>query len=229
MSSSKPRPTMTMSRSSAVPRRSFGQPLARVIRSSIERQSLRRSARSTSRLDSSTRHRSLPAVVGKQCRFRRRQPKSLQVFSRSRQLVDHHLEAHQRAHAREQGDVVDRLGQEVVGARLQPAHPVGAGRERRDHDHRDMGWCRGLALSRRQTSKPSIPGIMTSSRTMSGMSAGAPQPALEAVAGDEDLEIFRRQLGFEQLDIGVQCRRRRGCGRSCAPMQRIVRWFRGSC
>ena len=36
------------------------------------------------------------------------------------QLVGHHLQPRQRAHAREQRHVVDRLGQKIVGAGLQP-------------------------------------------------------------------------------------------------------------
>jgi hypothetical protein len=58
-------------------------------------------------------------------------------------LVGKHFESRQVPHPRDQRDVVDRLGQKVVGARLEP---------------------------RRQTSKPSVPGIITSSRTTSARS-----------------------------------------------------------
>ena len=55
---------------------------------------------------------------------------------------------------------------------------------------------------RRQTSKPSMPGIITSSSTMSGSSAATRVERLLAAARGHDLEIFGRQLGFEQLDVG---------------------------
>ena len=64
-------------------------------------------------------------------------------------------------------DVVDRLGQEVVGARLEAPAPVGRLIERGDHDRPGCAACADSALSRRQTSKPSMPGIITSSSTTS--------------------------------------------------------------
>ncbi len=44
--------------------------------------------------------------------------------------------------------VGDRLGEEIVGARLQPAHAVGGLIERGHHDHRDVvGYRVGLELA----------------------------------------------------------------------------------
>jgi hypothetical protein len=40
------------------------------------------------------------------------------------QLVDELLQAGERPDPREKGEIVDRLGQEVVGTRLQPPDPV---------------------------------------------------------------------------------------------------------
>ena len=37
---------------------------------------------------------------------------------------------------------------------------------------------------------------------MSGARLGHLGQAFQAVEGGDDLEIFRRQLGFEQLDVG---------------------------
>ena len=54
------------------------------------------------------------------------------------QLVGHHLEAGERAHARDQRDIGYRLGQEIVGAGLEPLDPIGRLVERRHHDHRNM-------------------------------------------------------------------------------------------
>ena len=49
------------------------------------------------------------------------------------QLVRHHLQPRQRAHARDQHDVGDGLGQEIVGAGFQSAIAVGRAVERGDH------------------------------------------------------------------------------------------------
>ena len=57
-------------------------------------------------------------------------------------FVHHHLQAQQRADARQQRDVVDGLGEEIVGAGLKPAHAVGDSDERGDHDDRHVRWSR---------------------------------------------------------------------------------------
>ena len=54
------------------------------------------------------------------------------------QLVGHRLETHQAPHAREQRGVVDGLGQEIVGAGIEPLHAVARLVERRHHDDRNM-------------------------------------------------------------------------------------------
>ena len=54
-------------------------------------------------------------------------------------LVHHHLQAHQAAHAREQRGIVDRLGEEIVGAGIEPRDAVGRLVERGDHHDRHMG------------------------------------------------------------------------------------------
>ena len=54
------------------------------------------------------------------------------------QFVGHHLQAREAAHAGEQRDVVDRLGEEVVGAGLQALDAVGRLVERGDHHDRDV-------------------------------------------------------------------------------------------
>ena len=65
-------------------------------------------------------------------------PISREVSGAHAQFVGRHLQPHQRAHAREQRDVGDRLGEEIVGAGLEPAHPVGRLVERRHHHHRNV-------------------------------------------------------------------------------------------
>ena len=57
-------------------------------------------------------------------------------------FLHHPPQPHQRAHAGEERDVVDRLGQEIVGAGLEAAQPVGDVRQRRHHDDRNVGGAR---------------------------------------------------------------------------------------
>jgi len=53
-----------------------------------------------------------------------------------RQLVVEALDPQQGAHARQDLRLVDRLGEEVVGARLDALHALLSGVERGDHHHR---------------------------------------------------------------------------------------------
>ena len=65
-----------------------------------------------------------------------------------------------------------------------------------------MWWVAGLVLSRRQTSKPSMSGIITSSSTMSHSRALADRQRLGAAHRGHDVEILGRQPRFQQLDVG---------------------------
>jgi len=53
------------------------------------------------------------------------------------QFIGHHLQPCQRTYPRNQHDVGHRLGQEIVGAGLKAAHPIGRAVQRGDHDHRN--------------------------------------------------------------------------------------------
>ena len=55
------------------------------------------------------------------------------------QFVGHHLQAHKAAHAREQRGIVHRLGEKIVGARVQAGDAVGRLVQRGHHHHRHMG------------------------------------------------------------------------------------------
>ena len=64
-------------------------------------------------------------------------------------------------------------------------------------------WCvAGLDLSRRQTSKPSMSGIITSSSTTSHSARSQIVSASAPHHGGDDVEIFGRQPRFQQLDVG---------------------------
>ena len=66
------------------------------------------------------------------------------------------------------------------------------------------GMCEvaGSAFSRRQTSKPSMSGIITSSSTTSTLPFSQVSIASAPVGGGQHLEIFGEQPHFEQLHIG---------------------------
>ena len=66
---------------------------------------------------------------------------------------------------------------------------------------RGYAWVAGSALSRRQTSKPSMPGIITSSRTMSH-SPRSQSSSASAPDGGDHVEIFGREPRLEQLHVG---------------------------
>ena len=60
----------------------------------------------------------------------------------------------------------------------------------------------GLDFSRRQTSKPSMSGIMTSSRMMSHSARAQISSASAPLDAVIDVEIFGRQPRFQKLDVG---------------------------
>ena len=80
----------------------------------------------------------VPAVPSATARVRRFDPDAREPERALAQFVDQRLQPRQRAHARDQRQIVDRLGEKFVGAGFQPAHAVGRLVERRHHHHRDM-------------------------------------------------------------------------------------------
>src|ERR1019366_3362353 len=71
------------------------------------------------------------------------------------QFVKREPRSRQGFNPREERELVDRRGEEIIGAGFESVEQAGRLIECRDHD------------DRRQTSNPSIPGIITSSKTMS--------------------------------------------------------------
>jgi hypothetical protein len=118
------------------------------------------------------------------------------------QFVDHQLEAGQAAHAGEQHDVVDRLGQEVRGAGFQALDAVGAAVQRRDQHHGDVAGG-GVFLEFAADGEAVHAGHHHVQQDHVGQLARRQGQGGGAVIGDGDLIIFGRQLGLEQADIGL--------------------------
>ncbi len=88
-----------------------------------------------------------PAVVGVRRREGRDHAQRDGRIGAIAQFVDHDLEPGQRTDPRDQRDLVDRLGQEIVGAGFEAAHAVRRLVERGDEDDRQV---RGRELALQQ-------------------------------------------------------------------------------
>ena len=117
------------------------------------------------------------------------------------QLVRQHLQPHQPLHAAEQRHIVDGLGEEVIGTRLEATHPVLRLVERGDHDH-------GNVLGGRVLLDPPAHLDAVDPRhhhvEQHDVGAGALHrlQRVGTIHGGDDLEIFGRELRLEQPDIG---------------------------
>ena len=114
--------------------------------------------------------------------------------------VQHLLRPQQRAEPGEQQAIIDRLGQEVVRPRLQPAHALGLVGQGGDHHDRHMGRAR-LRL------QAPADLIAIHARHHDVEQDHIRHPArhdgqrLRPGPGQRDLVIFVEQLGFEQAAI----------------------------
>ena len=95
-------------------------------------------------------------------------------------LVVQRLDAQHRIHPRDQRRLIDRLGQVFVGAGLEPGDDVLVSALAVTRMI-GMNGSAASRFSRRQTSKPSSFGIMTSSRIRSGPMLARPRKRLLAV------------------------------------------------
>ena len=117
------------------------------------------------------------------------------------QLVGHHLQPRQRTHARDQHDVGDRLGQEIVGAGFQAAHAVGRAVER-GHHHHGNEMRRRIGFQPAANLKAVHVGHHDVEQDDVAFGARADLQRLGAVAGGQHVKIFRRQARFQQLYVG---------------------------
>ncbi|MBV8778118.1 MAG: diguanylate cyclase, partial [Alphaproteobacteria bacterium] len=116
------------------------------------------------------------------------------------QFFHHPLEPDQRADAREQRNVVDRLGEKIVGPGLEPAQPVGDVGQRGHHHHRDVGGAR-IGLEPAAHLEPVHPRHHHVEQDDVGQFGFGELQRGGSVERRNHLEILARQLGFEQLDV----------------------------
>jgi hypothetical protein len=123
------------------------------------------------------------------------------------------LRRHQRAHPREQGGVIHRLGEEIVGARIQAGDAVGRLIQRGHHHHGNLGGL-GIGFDAAADFETVHAGHHHVQQHDVGNHLLHLGEAFLTVERGHDLEIFRRQLRFQKLDVGQECHRRQEPGPS---------------
>ena len=117
------------------------------------------------------------------------------------ELVGQRLQPHQTLDARHQLEVVDRLGQKIVGASLQAAHAISHLVERGHHNDRDMRGRRiafqpAADLEAVHVRHHDIEQDNVDLAVLAGLDGIGP------VQGGQHLEILGQQPHFEELHIG---------------------------
>ncbi len=116
-------------------------------------------------------------------------------------LVVQRLEARQVLDAGDERDVVDRLGDEIVGAGFQPLHLVGGLIERRHHDDRHV-----RRLGRGLDAAADLEAVHARHHDVEQhhVDALGPQDGQRLLAGKcrQHLEVFGGEPGIQQFDIG---------------------------
>lgn len=116
------------------------------------------------------------------------------------QFIRDRLQPHETAHAREQGRILDRLGQKIVRPGIEPLEAIARLVERRHHHDGDMG--------RRRRGLESAAGLETVHAVHHHVQQDEIAQALLAdgngigtVGRRDDVEIFRRELHLEKLHV----------------------------
>ena len=131
------------------------------------------------------------------------------------QLVRQHLEAHQPLHAAEQGHIVDGLGEKIIGSRLEPAHPVLRLVECRDHHDGNVLGGRILLDAAAHFDAVDARHHHVEQHDV-GAGAVHRLQGISTIHRGDDLEIFGRQLCFEQADVGEDVVDDEDAGGHCA-------------
>ena len=116
-------------------------------------------------------------------------------------LVGQELEPRQVLDSGDEGKIVDRFGEEVVGTGLEPLHPVPRLIERRHHDDRNMLRAR-LGLEPAANLEPVHAGHHHVEQDDVSSLARADLERLRTAARRAHFEILGREPRFEQLEIG---------------------------
>jgi hypothetical protein len=116
------------------------------------------------------------------------------------ELVGDHLQPDQALDPGDQGDLADRLGQEVVGAAFQPLDPVVGLVERRHHDHRHMRRLRSGLERAADFEAVHLRHHHVENDEVYALAPGD-FDGLAAAKRRADLEILRRQPRLQQLDV----------------------------
>tara|TARA_R100000365_G_scaffold987_1_gene3594 strand:- start:458 stop:1021 length:564 start_codon:yes stop_codon:yes gene_type:complete len=117
------------------------------------------------------------------------------------QFVTQPLEAGQALHSRQQLNIVDRLGQKVVGTGFKAAHAVRRLIEGGDHDDGDMGRC-SVALENLTAGKSVHLRHHHIEQDDIDVLAAANFDRLGAGGGRHNVEILGEQARLEQFHIG---------------------------
>jgi hypothetical protein len=145
-------------------------------------------------------HTAAAAGIGHRFPLRRFNPDVARGHRAHAQLIGHHLEPRQRAHARDQRQFRDRLGKKIVGAGFEPAHLVGRLIERGDHDHRNVVGGR-IALEPPAHFEAVHVGHHDVEQDEIAFGALADQERVLAAHRRDHVEILRRQPRFQELDV----------------------------
>ena len=117
------------------------------------------------------------------------------------QFVGQHLQPDEALHPGDQRNVVDRLGEEVVGAGFEPGHPVRRLVEGGDDDDRDMGGAR-IGLQAPAGLEAVHARHHDVEKDDVALAAGADLDRLRPVHCGDHLEVLGRQARLEELYIG---------------------------
>ena len=128
-------------------------------------------------------------------------PMSREVTARMRSSSVIILRRDERAHARDQRHVRYRLGEEIVGAGLEPLDPVGRLIQRRDHHHRHVvGGEAGLQAPAHFEAVHV--GHHHVEQDDVAVGALADRQRLVTAHRGDDVEILGREPRLQQLDVG---------------------------
>ncbi len=146
-------------------------------------------------------HAPAHALVGNRLAFTAGQPDFLRGQRAHAQLIRHHLEPRQRTHAGDQHHIRHRLGKKIIRARFQTLDAIGRMIERRHHHHRQEVRFH-VALETAANLEPVHIRHHHIEQHDVAFAALANLDGFRAAARGDDIKVFRRKPGFQQLHIG---------------------------